>query len=206
MRRCRHIFIPILKRSRTTVFEETFSWWSKKYFCTTVGGWLYMPGGWWIVDEPENGRPNTRRFPRNKIRNLSFSLLGRCPLICPGRRAQTQQPFMYNYCQYLPSSKCNAISFIEDINRITVIWATAVKLMGTLYCIWIWMYNCAVKVEQEKENQFVILESFAKINQTMKYSKQPPIQAKFVHLVEIESFLRIPLKITQTKENRLLKE
>lgn len=87
------------------------------------------------------------------------------------RRAQTQQPFMYNYCQYLPSSKCNAISFIEDINRITVIWATAVKFIGTLWCIWIWMYNCAVKVEQEKENQFVFLESFAKINQTMKYSK-----------------------------------
>ena len=130
------------------------------------------------MDEPENGRPNTRRFPRNKIRNLSFSLLGRCPLICPGRRAQTQQPFMYNYCQYLPSSKCNAISFIEDINRITVIWATAVKLMGTLCFIWIWMYKCAVKVEQEKENQFVFLESFAKINQTMKYSKQPPHTSK----------------------------
>ena len=58
------------------------------------------------------------------------------------------------------------------------------------------MYNCVVKVEQEKENQFVFLESFAKINQTMKYSKQPPIQAKSVHLVEIESFLRNKRKQT----------
>ena len=49
------------------------------------------------------------------------------------------------------------------------------------------MYNCAVKVEQEIENQFV-LESFAKINQTMKYSKQSPIQAKSVRLVKMNLF------------------
>ena len=64
------------------------------------------------------------------------------------------------------------------------------------------MYNCAIKVEQEKENQFVFLESFAKINQTMKYSKQPPIQAKSVHLVEIESFLRIPFKDNTNKRKQ----
>ena len=124
-----------------------------------------MDSGWTGEWEASYQEVSAKQNPQ-----LGFLSSRKVPSDLP-RRARTQQPFMYNYCQYLPSSKCNAISFIEDINRITVIWATAVKFIGTLWCIWIWMYNCAVKVEQEKENQFVILESFAKINQTMKYSK-----------------------------------